>query len=220
MMRITTRMLDETAKRTGIPINRTSILSYMGNTQGGNTLLDALNKNQKVPSASAEGYKQMEKTADKLADAADKLRAKGEDSLYEKARASEDYTELHNGVKDFVENYNATLSSLAKSGSPLDVYYSGMLKEAADENSGTLEKIGITVGRDGKLTVDSEKLKKASADDIENAFGSSSSLTSKASFIAGKASDNAQANAESASSQYNRFGNAYSQITSKYDFWG
>lgn len=43
-MRVTTQMLNETAKRTGIPINQTNLLSYINNSgqTGGNTLLDAL----------------------------------------------------------------------------------------------------------------------------------------------------------------------------------
>ena len=61
-MRITTQMLNETAKRTGIPINHTSLLNYINDSgsSGDNTLLDALNKNDKVSSAATANYKKLE----------------------------------------------------------------------------------------------------------------------------------------------------------------
>jgi len=48
-MRITTQMLNETAKRTGIPIHQANLLSYINNdsSAGGDTLLDALNGKKK-----------------------------------------------------------------------------------------------------------------------------------------------------------------------------
>lgn len=220
MMRITTRMLDETAKKTGIPINRSSLLNYMDKSKSSSsTLLDALNKNNKVSSASAESYKKLEQSAENLKSAADKLAAGGEQSLFEQAKASGDNEKLYSGVKSFVDNYNSVLSDLRKNASPLNTYYSQMLREAADGNSGALENIGITVGRDGKLSIDSEKMKAASVDDIEKIFGASSSFASKTSFIAGKISSNAQANLQSVSSQYNSNGDLYAQLASKFDFW-
>ena len=85
-MRITTHMLNETARKTGIPINQNNLLSYLNNSEGtsGSTLLDALNKNNKVSTESAENYKKLESAADKLKDSADKLTAEGDKSLFEK----------------------------------------------------------------------------------------------------------------------------------------
>ena len=54
-MRITTHMLNETAKRTGIPINQNTLLDYINDDSSGssssNTLLDALDGNKKVSTA-------------------------------------------------------------------------------------------------------------------------------------------------------------------------
>ena len=227
-MRITTQMLNETARKTGIPINQNNLLSYLNNSEGtsGNTLLDALNKNNKVSSASAENYKKLESSADKLKDSADKLMAEGEKSLFEKIRQSEgeekekNTEELYAGVSQFLDNYNATLTELHKNASPMNIYYSQAMQEAVAENSKALENLGITMGKDGKLSIDSEKLKSASLDDIEKVFGKTGSLTSKISFVAGRVSDNAQANVESVSSQYSALGSIQSQVASKFDFWG
>lgn len=227
-MRITTQMLNETAKKSGIPINQSSLLSYLNNSDGtsGDTLLNALNKNSKVSSTAAKNYKKLENTADKLQDSADKLTAEGEKSLFEKIRNSEEQDieknqeELYSSVADFLDNYNATLSELNKTTNPMNMYYRQELKEAASENSKALANLGISIGKDGKLILDEEKLREASVDDIEKVFGSKGTLVRKASIIAGKVSDNAQANAESISSQYGPLGNLQSQLTSKYDFWG
>ena len=43
-MRITTRMLNESVRKAGLPVNNTSLLNYINNKGKGNTLLDALNK--------------------------------------------------------------------------------------------------------------------------------------------------------------------------------
>lgn len=222
-MRITTQMLNETAKRTGIPVSQTNLLSYINkeNGSGGNTLLDALNKNKnsKVSSAAAANYKKLEKSADSLKEQAEKLSETGEESFLEKIKADGNSGEACKVVESYVEQYNSTLSSLGKSGGALNQYYSKMLQEAVDENSETLEKIGITVGKDGKLSIDEQKLKAASIDDIQSVFTGSDGLAARTAFIADRISSNAQANMESVSSQYDITGNLQSQLASRYDFW-
>ena len=59
-MRITTHMLNETAKKTGIPVHQTNFLSYVNDeSAGGNTLLDALNNKNKVSPETISNYKKM-----------------------------------------------------------------------------------------------------------------------------------------------------------------
>lgn len=227
-MRITTQMLNETAKKTGIPINQNSLLSYLNDSgeASGNTLLDALDKNGKVSSAASKSYKKLEAAADKLQDSAEKLTAKGEESLFEKIKNSSEQDleknkeELYSSIKTFLDNYNAALTELDKTSSPMNAYYSKELGLAASENSKALESLGVTAGKDGRLTLDSGKLKQASVDDIEKVFGAAGTFAVKSAFIAERVSDNAQANVESISSQYGPMGSLQSQLASKFDFWG
>lgn len=219
-MRVTTKMLNETAKRTGIPINKTSLLSYINKeSSSGNTLLDALNKNGKVSQAAASNYKKIGKAAESLKEQADKLAETGEKSFWEKIKESGETEEAYAAATNYVEQYNATLSSLKKSTGALDQYYRKMLQEVAGDNQESLEKIGITVGKDGLLSIDKEKLAAASIEDIQSVFGSGK-LASKTAFIADRIASNAQANVESASSQYDKAGVMYAQNASRYDFWG
>lgn len=222
-MRITTQMLNETAKRTGIPINQTNLLSYVNNeSSGGNTLLDALNKNKtdKVSGTLAKQYKNLEKSSENLKNISEKLAETGAQSFFEKMKADGNTEKVYETVETYVKNYNETLKDLKKSTGILNQYYSEMLKEAASDNSEELQKIGISIGKDGALSIDSEKLKASSFEDIAHVFGASGDLTSKTAFLADKISANAQANIESTSSQYDMSGSLYSQFASKYDFWG
>ncbi len=225
-MRITTTMLNETAKRTGIPVNQPNLLGYLNKTQNsGNTLLDSLYQSQKASRALPSDSRKLQKAADQLWEAADKLTGTGEHSLFAEAKASGEKDKLYNGVKNFVDSYNATLSETEKNASPLQMYYGQMLQEAAGADSKALENLGITVGKDGKMSIDSGKFNSASIEEIEKTFGETGTLTQKVSFVAGRISDYAQANTQSTYSQYNSYGNMdfgglYAQLMSKFHLYG
>ncbi len=143
-MRITTQMLNETARKTGVPINNTSLLNHINGGSDGD-LLKVLNKGKTSAADTKQkiNYEKLEKEAD------------------------------------------------------------GLKKRA-----------------DGRAAVDSDKLKAADVDALEKALGSSNDFTAKVSFLAGRISDNAQAGAESLSSQYGRSGDLLSSAGGKYSFWG
>lgn len=220
-MRVTTQMLNQTAKRTGIPINQNNLLSYINNdsSSNGSTLLDALNKNNKVSSAMISNYKKVEKSAESLKEQAEKLAETGEKSFLEKIKESGNTEEAYKAVESYVDRYNSTLSDVKKSTGTLDQYYSQMLQEAASDNREQLEKIGITIGKEGTLSIDKEKLNAAAVEDIQSAFGGSGQLAAKTAYIADRISNYAQAGMQSASSQYDGTGNMYSQLASRFDFW-
>lgn len=93
-MRITTQMLNESARKAGLPINNTSLLNYIKNDGTGNTLLDALNKKKKTAATTAQksNYEKIDKEADQLTQSAQALLQNDENSLFEQAKASGDYT--------------------------------------------------------------------------------------------------------------------------------
>ncbi len=218
-MRITTQMLNETARKTGVPINTASLLSHIN---GGSDSLSGVMDKGKSSAASTRqngNYKKMEKEADGLKEKAESLAAKGEDSLYAKAREKGDTEELCKEVQGLLESYNSTLKILQSSPGALNDYYAQMLREAAEGNSKSLADIGVTISRDGKAVLDSDKLKAADVDTLEKTLGASSDFTAKLSFLAGRVSDNAQAGTESLSSQYGSNGSLVSAAGGKYSFW-
>lgn len=219
-MRITTQMLNETARKTGVPINSGSLLNHLNNSVSDDSLLKALNKSGSAADTRQKSdYEKLEKSAGRLQKSADKLAAKGENSLYEKAKESNDTEEICKETQTLVEEYNNTMKILQSDPGPLNNYYYEMLQEAASGNREALESVGITVSKNGKMTVDSDKLKAADADTLEKALGSSG-FTSKVSFVAGRVSDNAQAGTKSLASQYGADGSLHAASGSKYSFWG
>ena len=166
MIRVTTQMLNESARRAGLPVNNTSLLNYI-NGNSGNTLLNALNKSSTTDPATKTKYAKLEKTADQLSEAANVFTASGEDSLFSKARENGDNHCIYSAVEDFVGKYNSTISALKNTPSTLNDYYSQMLKSAASDNKNALESIGITVAKDGSLSVDKDKLKEVLGEDLK-----------------------------------------------------
>ena len=219
MMRITTQMLNRSARKAGLPINNTSLLNYI-NGNSSNTMLNALNKNSTTDAATKSKYEKLEKTADQLSEAASAFTATGKDSLFSKARESGDNQDIYNTVENFVGKYNSTISALKNTSSTSNDYYSQTLKSAASDNKEALESIGITIAKDGSLSVDKDKLKEADIDTLEKVLGNTKGFTQKAAYVAGRVSDNAQTNQSSLSSQYSSKGSLYSALASKYNLYG
>lgn len=222
-MRITTQMMQASAKRAGISLGGTSLLNYINNgntqtTQG--ALLNALNtkSHSTVSKTQSAGYEKLEKNANALSESLQTFLAEGEESIFQKA--AEEKHLLTDAVKQMVEDYNATLKSLKNTSNPLNDFYKEMMQEAGVESETDLAAIGIAQKEDGALVLDEEKLKNADADTIKKALDGNGTFTSKIAFIARRISDNAKVNMESYSSQYGADGYSYVANNSRYDFWG
>lgn len=236
-MRVTTQMLNESARKTGLPFSYgNSLLDYVNNsnTSGGNPLLDALNKNSSSSAISSgngninallnslnkTGGEKLRQQADHLAQAAGVFTVEGEESVFEKAKESGDRTDIYRSAEKLVESYNAAMKELQNTSDSLNQYYGQMLGEAVVENAAALNDVGITMEKDGTLSLDKNKMKSASDESLEKALGVSGTFTKKAAFIASRISENAQAEIQSISSQYNMAGNTYAAVSGRYDFRG
>lgn len=234
-MRVTTQMLDESAKKTGLPVSRgKSLLDYVNNTSEGNTLLDALNASKSsstwvsssttdisklLNSLNKTTYEKLEEQADLLEQAADVFTADGEDSIFEKAAESGDRTDICQSAEKLIEYYNATIGTLQQTSDSLNQYYAQMLGEAVIENASALYDIGITMNEDGTLSLDQSKMEAAEDESLKKALGSSGTFTEKVAYIASRISNNAQAGIQSISSQYNTSGSICQTASGKYNFW-
>ena len=114
-MRITTQMLNETARKTGVPINSGTLLNHLNNSASDNSLLKALNKSGSAADTKQKrDYEKLEKNAGQLQKSAEKLAAKGEDSLFEKAKESKDLEELCKEAQTLVEEYNNSMTTIIR----------------------------------------------------------------------------------------------------------
>ena len=222
-MRITTQMLNESARKAGLPINNTSLLNYIKNDGTGNTLLDALNKKKETAATAAQksDYEKLDKEADQLTQAAEVLLKDGENSLFEQAKTSGDNQKVYDSIEKLFASYNSTLKELRNTSNTMNDFYRQMLLEAPDEVKESLSGVGITFAKDGTARVDMEKVKAADLETLEGSFGKESDFVQKIEFLSTRISDNAEANVESLGNAYNAGGNLYSAMSSsKYDFWG
>lgn len=222
-MRITTQMLNESARKAGLPINNMSLLNFINNDNSttGNALLDALNKNTNVNSLEKSNYEKLEKSAGALEKAASILASEDTDNIFAQARESGSTDNIKKQVKELISNYNDVMKSLGNSGSVLNSYYKQMMEELTSGNKTDLSNIGITTDKNGYLSLDESKFSSSDVDTLENILGSKNSYSTKVGFIAGRVANNAETNLASISNQYSASGNTYtSYINSKYNFWG
>lgn len=220
-MRITTQMLNQSAKRSGLDINRPTLLDYMKNKNMENPLYQALSRNRSINTNSVklERYEMLEEEAGQLTKLTQKLLDDGEKSVFEQAKASGDNQDIYNSVEKMFDGYNSTLKSLRTTSNTMNDFYRKMLMDVPEETGVELEKLGITFDKDGTADVDMSKLKEVDYETLEKHFGKDSDLVNKLEFIASRISDNAKANVESMGSGYNANGTVYgNSINSKYDF--
>mgnify|MGYP006971250739 CR=1 FL=1 len=172
-------------KSTGSRNHRMSSLQ----ATGANRFLNASKTNR--TGASQTIYQNMKKNAGEVQYIASELTKTGEGSLFAKARESGSTTGIVNEVKDFVNKYNGMVRSLKSSGSRVDNSYLNQLNANAKMCRSALQATGVTQNSDGTLSIDSKALGAASVDQLEKAWGSSTSFAAKTSAAASNVQDNA-----------------------------
>ncbi len=221
-MRITANMLNEQMKKAGLGIAPNTLLDYINKGNSGNGLLDALQSksDSMVNTQNRARYEKLEKASDLLSAQAGKLTKKGEDSLFEKAKASGDYTEIYEEVEALVDSYNDTLDALGKETGALNLFYRQSLTDITGENKEALDSIGITVNKNGSLKLDKDKLKAADLETLEKVLGSEKGVSDHLAFVSSRIADNARTNVESMSEVYKMDGSLISAYPNQYNFWG
>lgn len=221
-MRITTNMLNNLAAKSGFPIRRRTLLDYM-NKSSNNTLMSAIGKSQTTATdyISKKNYKKIEDEAEVLEKNSKALLEDGAKDLFQKARNSGNTTELYDSIEKLFEGYNSLIGALDNGGDTMNTFYERMLKQAAENNEENLEKIGVSLKKDGTVKVNMNKLKSVDLDTLEGVLGNDSEFVNKLSFISSRVLDNAQANLESLGNTYNLNGSSYYSglNTSKYNYW-
>ncbi len=215
-MRITTQMLNKSFERAGLPIPRTSLLDYINKNTSGSILPTTLNQKNSAL-YNKKNYEKIKEAADNLAEQTSVFTAKDRNNIFEKIKEGGEKKELYNHIEKMVNSYNSTLDALKGSGDTMNRYYSQMMRLSSAENKEALSSIGIEVSSGGKLSIDKEKLEAADIETVEKVLGESGGFMTKTEFMADKISDNAKANVESVSSQYNARGNSYTEQLSRYD---
>lgn len=165
----------------------------------------------------------MAQAADHVDTQAQKLAAGEEENIFAKAAASGDSSKVCEEIRKLADDYNHLLEVLQKSSGELNRFYAKSLKDLAAGNQEALESVGVSVGKDGRLSVDSDRLAAAGIEELEKVFGGKGSFVSGTSFLSSRIADNARAEAESLSNLYGSNGRQNAGTGAgygKYDLWG
>lgn len=217
-MRITKGMLNR-HNGGGLISSRKSLLDHVKSVRaGGSSRLNALNvqNGRKLNVADTiasryarTGYQRLENAADSLEKQVSILGGRADLGAVSVA-----------DVESLLENYNTTLKNLYQCDGSLNNFYRQSLKQAATDNLDALNRIGISYGKDGTLSLSRAKLGKAGSEEIKAALGSGSGFIKRLGAVASRVSDNASANMRTASSRYNAGGDLGSSYFSRYNFLG
>ena len=161
-MRVTTQMLNESARRAGLPINHSSLLDHIGGN-GKNALLDALNKKNStvIDTENKKKYEKLGKTAEKLVNSSDALLQEGEKGIFAQVKESEDKQKLYDSIKTLFVDYNSSIKALKDTAGTMNDFYRQMLIETPEDAKEELAKVGVSFAKDGTASVDMDKLKSA-----------------------------------------------------------
>ena len=107
---------------------------------------------------------------------------------------------------------DSVMSKAKESGDTSELY--------KDAEALELAEIGITVEKNGELSIDKSKFNGASMEKLEKIFGGSNSFLEKLSYTAAHIGDNAEANLDNSSSSYLPGGKSINGYKSKYDYKG
>lgn len=171
---------------------------------------------EKTSATDSTGSLQMAKSdASSLLDALDGLNSKSlyKNTLDDKGKAVYDTDKINSAVKKYVDAYNSFLDSTG------DLNSTKMLGKTLDivkntkKNAGLLSDIGISIGKDNKLSLDEDKLKKSNMTTVNTLFAGSgsygSAVSSKASASYRIANSTAYTNNHASAYTYN---GAYSYL--------
>lgn len=159
------------------------------------------------------GLSQMKKETDGLKTAAealskDELWKKNDDGTY-------DMDKIASAVKDFAKEYNDVVDQSAKVNSreiSQSAYY---MKSMTNTMSKALAKVGVTIGTDGKMTVNEDTLKKANVASIKSLFSGYGSYGAQTGDRAGEMSREAVMS----SSVYGKNGSLSSSLSNMFNKW-
>lgn len=115
-----------------------------------------------------------------------------------------DRAKAYDAASSFVDSFNELYSSTRGSGNSTVSNKSEFISKMTSAYSNKLSDVGISVGSDGKLSIDKDKFNSASSEDLDKIFGKKDSF---ASFMS------TQANAVSAYSQTSAYLDANSTYT-------
>lgn len=158
--------------------------------------------------------------ASELSASVKKLSDTGKEGLFQ-SKDNYDADAAYKAVSDFVSNYNDTVSALSKTDNVIVKNSGNSMNRMTNIMQKSLSRVGVSVGTDGKLSVNEDDFKKADMDTVKSLFGGSSSYAG----IVGSSAERLQTAVNTqqrlnTGSVYGRTGSYYNSLYSGYGFDG
>lgn len=150
----------------------------------------SIRKHTKFNSTGTVALSTVKSEASDLVASTKKLTATGKDSLFANEEKY-DADAAYKAVGNFVTQYNDTVDALSKVSGTAVKSAGNHMQNMTNIMSKGLSKVGITVGTDGKLTVDEQKFKTADMSKVKALFNGSSSYAGVVSSAAGRVASQA-----------------------------
>ena len=110
--------------------------------------------------------KEVQTEANELRDSANKLVQRGSKSVFK----DEDMTKVYSAVSDFVEDYNSVVEKGKETDSKAITRGASYLTRLAEDYEDELNAMGITIGKDDKLTINKDTFMKTDVNKVKDLF--------------------------------------------------
>ncbi|MCR5487795.1 MAG: hypothetical protein K6F35_09755 [Lachnospiraceae bacterium] len=146
----------------------------------------------KTSTEAGKSLSQMRGSSDALKDSAaaltekslwnlQKTTVKDEETGEEKEAEDYKWDDIVKAVKSFVDDYNDVVGKAADSDTKGVLRNAVWMTKATKSNSGLLGSVGISIGKENKLSVDDDKLRKANINTLKTLFSGKSSYADQVS---------------------------------------
>lgn len=167
---------------------------------------DETKKTEKLDKADTTGLSKMQTEAKGLKEAADAF--KNED-LWKKTNGEYDTDKIVGAIKTFANEYNDVIEQSGKVNAKDVASDTRFMMSLTNTMSNSLSKVGITVGTDGKLSVNEETLKGANMTKVKALFSDEYTFSGQVSQKAGSI-ENSAARSSSLYTSNGQFTNSFS----------
>lgn len=149
--------------------------AYYGNSSNDTikNLAQNVNKNNisnTLTSEEAKAITKVQSSTDSLKESADALLEKGSKSVFVQKDGRYDTDAIYSAVDQFVKDYNAVIDATGDVDNKSIQRSAANMVNASVQNGKLFGKVGITVGEDGKLSLDKDLFKKADMFTVKSLF--------------------------------------------------
>lgn len=131
------------------------------------------NKSTSTSKTTTANIADIKKSTESLKKSSNALTQRGSSSVFKQTNGKYDTNKIYDAVSTFVKDYNSVVDSASGSKSTSVSNRAKSMINLTAANSKLLSKIGITVGENNKLSVDSEAFKAADMGQVKSLFNTS-----------------------------------------------